>query len=51
MITTYLDVCLCGEFVCLVLEIERVEPLKEREVEAKVNVWMTPHSFSKCTYT
>ena len=50
MIIMYLDVCLRGEFVLLVLEIERVEPLIEREVEAKVNIWMTSHCFSKCTY-
>ena len=47
---TYLDVGLCGEVVCLVLEIERVEPLIEREVETKVKIRMTPDSLRQSTY-
>ena len=41
----YLDVCLCGEVVCLVLQVERVEPLKQGEVETKVKIWVTPNCF------
>ena len=38
MSTPCLDIGLCGEVVCLVLEIERVEPLKLCKVEAKMQV-------------
>ena len=47
----YLNVFLGGEFISLVLEIERVEPLKEREVEAKMNVGSTLHGPCKCPCT
>ena len=45
----YLDICLCGEVVCLVLQVERVEPLKQGEIETKVKIWVTPDSLCQCT--
>ena len=46
----YLDIILCFIVIALVLEVERMVPLKLGKVDTKMQIRTTPDSLSHCTF-